>query len=607
MKKSKNDREARMDTGRKYLAEGDYQTAEQIFKQLLQEDEDPIARNNLALSRYAQNDWAQTIAILEPNLQAEILNPYARALAAKAYVKLGENAPAEKSLNQAVIQFNWGASRFGREWFDYLLIIAETAGILQKHRLVMELHQKWGHRYVNPDNFIHAGTAYFNLGRYGQAVTNWTKVLPQYAYLKHYIRVAKLIEAGTIPAFSLEYTYITMPDKLEIQWFENNIHCGQVKMVLLGGIFEEPLQMPQAIEGVLSIIIKHGGDWGRKLAREILHSNTLEMTYKMAAGRVLQDLGIFGPDDLIPMRVNGKDEMVKITPMEMAPQNDQYDQIVREALQFIRKKEYDRAEELVNGLFKQGVFYPPAMEMAVRINFLKGKFAEAANLLEPLVQLQPENQYFLLMMTEIQYRRGDLEKAGKYMAQVEPQKLPLELRDNFANLCEAISGSGTFDLRTEYEEHLWRETLEKPLPLKPLLRFCLKRVPAEWLTIICLNHHLEPEKKRNNREEQLINSFQNEAGLREVIGNLSKTAKSLLQFIVSKNGRVKLGVITRRFGATDRENYFWTEERPKTPLGQLISYGLVFAGTMPGENGRRYKMVLIPDDLLEQVARLLGE
>jgi tetratricopeptide (TPR) repeat protein len=607
LKKPKTDRLARMDTGRKYLAEGDYQTAEQIFKQLLREEEDPIARNNFALSRFVQNDWTQTIEVLEPNLQAEVMNPYARALAAKAYEKLAKNDLAEKLLNQAVIQFNWGASRFGGEWFEYLLIIAETAGILQKHRLVVELHQKWSHRYVDPNSFIYAGTAYFNLGRYRQALANWTKVLSQYTYLECYVWVTKLIEAGTIPPFSLEYTRIPIPDKFEIQWLENNINHGQVKMFLLGGVFGEQPQMLQAIDGVLTMIIKHGGDWGEKLAREILRSNTLEMSYKMAAGRALQDLGIFAPDEPIPMRVNGKDQIVKIKQLEIAPRNDQYDQIVREALQLIRNKEYDRAEEMVSRIFGQGVFYPPAMEMAVRINFLKGKFAEAANQLESLLQLQPDNQHFLLMMTEIQYRLGDLEKAGKYMAQVEPQGLPVELRQNFVNLCAAISGSRLYDLRTDYEEHLWRETLEKPLPVKPLLHSCLRRIPAEWLTAICLNHRLEPEKKRKNREEQLINFLQNEAGMIEAVGNLSKTVKSLLRLIVNKNGRVKLGAITRQFGNMDRENYFWAEETPKTPLGQLISYGLVFVGTMPGENGRRYKMAVIPDDLLEQVTRLLGK
>jgi tetratricopeptide (TPR) repeat protein len=609
MKKPETDRFDRMDTGRKYLAEGDYQRAEQIFKRLLREEEDPIARNNFAVSRFAQDDWTRTIEILEPNLRTEVMNPYARALAAKAYVKLGKNDLAEKLLNQAVIQFNWGVSRFGSEWYDYLLIIAETAGILTKHRMVMELHQKWSHRYTNPISFIYAGTAYFNLGRYGQAIANWTKVLNQYKYLELYVQVTKLIEAGSIPPFSLEYSRISIPDKFEIQWFENNIDYGQVKMFLLGSIFQEQSQirLNQAIDGVFNIVIKHGGDWGEKLAREILRSNTLGIPYKMAAGRALLDLGIFAPDELIPMRVNGKDEMVKITRLEVASQNDQYDQIVQEALRLIRNKEYDRAEAIVNGIFEQNVYYPPAMEMAVRINFLKGKFAEAANLLEPLLELQPNNQHFLLMMTEIQYRLGDIETACKYRAQVDAEKLPAELGRNFANLCDAISESRRYSFRAQYEERLWRETLEKPLPGKLLLHFCLKRIPAEWLTAICLNYRLEPEKKRKDREEQLIKSFQNEVGMIEAVGNLPKIAKSLLRFIVAKNGRVKLGAITRQFGNAVQENYFWTEEKPITPLGQLISYGLVFAGTMPGENGYRYKMAVIPDDLLKQVVRLSGK
>ncbi|MHB1044206.1 MAG: hypothetical protein ACYC0Q_15400 [Eubacteriales bacterium] len=54
--------------------------------------------------------------------------------------------------------------------------------------------------------------------------------------------------------------------------------------------------------------------------------------------------------------------------------------------------------------------------------------------------------------------------------------------------------------------------------------------------------------------------------------------RELLKFLLSRGGFSRINAVTRRFGATEGDGFFWVEEEPASPLGLLWSRALVMVG-----------------------------
>ncbi|MBC7083460.1 MAG: tetratricopeptide repeat protein [Firmicutes bacterium] len=75
--------------------------------------------------------------------------------------------------------------------------------------------------------------------------------------------------------------------------------------------------------------------------------------------------------------------------------------------------------------------------------------------------------------------------------------------------------------------------------------------------------------------------------------------------ILDRGGWAKLSALTRRFGSMEGDGFWWEEIPPRSTLGRLRRKALVFVGRAVVE-GRRYKVAVIPVELREDLAELLG-
>ncbi|MEW6107450.1 MAG: tetratricopeptide repeat protein, partial [Bacillota bacterium] len=84
--------------GLRHLNREEFEEAERVFRKLVKTDPSPASRNNLAMCRFRRGDREGALRVLKPNLEADLPNPFAHALAAQALAALGRKEDAEAHL-----------------------------------------------------------------------------------------------------------------------------------------------------------------------------------------------------------------------------------------------------------------------------------------------------------------------------------------------------------------------------------------------------------------------------------------------------------------------------------------------------------------------------
>lgn len=123
--------------GLRHMSKGGFQEAERIFKKLAKTDPTPTSLNNWAACRFLQGDPEGALMVLRPNLEADLPNPFAHALAAQAFAALGRMETAEVHLARAIGDFDAGMETLvpagivrERSWREYTAVIKKAAGDL---------------------------------------------------------------------------------------------------------------------------------------------------------------------------------------------------------------------------------------------------------------------------------------------------------------------------------------------------------------------------------------------------------------------------------------------------------------------------------------------
>ncbi|MCG3109211.1 hypothetical protein L3N51_01501 [Metallosphaera sp. J1] len=158
--------------------------------------------------------------------------------------------------------------------------------------------------------------------------------------------------------------------------------------------------------------------------------------------------------------------------------------------------------------------------------------------------------------------------------------------------------SGFLDKAMEMIDRVRLEDLEGvQVSSRMTVRQVLNKLPATWVEeasrLLKVNGRVKKE-----RIEALERLYLNET--ERVVNGLPAEAREALRFILEKGGMVRYGDLTRKFA--DDTTYFYHE--PRTPVGLLRLYGLVFVGkARKGE--RSYRVAIIPADLREKLERVL--
>lgn len=612
--------------GLQHLNHEEFEEAERIFRKLAKTDPSPTFLNNLALCRFQQGDAEGALRVLRPNLEADRPNPFARALAAQALAALGRKEDAEAHLVRAIFDFETGMETVvpagvvdEESWRAYTVIVKRAAGDLGHHRQVLDLYHKWERYHVYLEDDFLAGVAAFNLGRYSEAASYWRSLpWPQRRLMDMYVAVADAADAGIVPPFPLEYR---VPSLREIKRRKTDddsrrlAQQGWSRMIALGSILDSSVddEMRRLGAAQLRTIIRHGGDWGLDLARRILSAADVNRQVKLAAAVALVEMGVYKEGESIEAVVDGKAKWLVIRTPKIAEQPDPaIEPIVWEARRLRDAGKIDEAIEKLQPLMVQGHFYPPAVLTLANLLGRKERLDEAEDLLLTLKEIAPDDPTVLFNLAALYLQRGDLGRARKYADQVNPQgqtddfRRKLKLLKDETDRLELLTASPSQVVGVLAEP--WREEQEdKPISLNVKLSQAMRGVPAGWLNAACKAYGIGPATMRHRKEraEALTQRLTDRRHMRETVLKLELDEKEALRFILGKGGWARLSALTRRFGSMEGDGFWWEEVPPQSTLGKLRCKALVFVGRAVVE-GRRYKVAVIPVELREGLAELLG-
>jgi hypothetical protein len=125
---------------------------------------------------------------------------------------------------------------------------------------------------------------------------------------------------------------------------------------------------------------------------------------------------------------------------------------------------------------------------------------------------------------------------------------------------------------------------------------CLNKLPSEWVNATAIFWNRPAQKLKRDRIADLSSFLLSPDNWDIILAKLQQDELALLSFLLGKNGFLKYGQLTKRFGTEDMV-YWWTQNPPKSAIGRVRYKGFLFIGVAPF-NARNYKIGLIPKDLL---------
>lgn len=316
---------ARLDEqGREQLGRGQWAQAAQTFGKMLELEDHPVVRNNLATAFYNGGWPEEAWRIMEPVLAKGAISPFAWALASMIAWDLGWEEAAREYLQKAISLFEGGAHsprELGFEpagWREYTVIIKRAAGHLGQDPLVVDLHNRWERYYQTPEDFFQAGVAFFNLHDPRKAAQVWSQVQDRgWGFLQAYITVARLVDQGVVPGFTLPYSAPSFPD--ETEFTEESVHQtlshGGNRAVVLANLFDPGFPKEMAQQAVPMLVSL--GEWGTAFGQALLRSGAVAKDLKVAAGFALLEKGVIRPGEPVIMVIDGMEQEVYLDRWEM--------------------------------------------------------------------------------------------------------------------------------------------------------------------------------------------------------------------------------------------------------------------------------------------------
>ncbi|WP_016731283.1 hypothetical protein [Saccharolobus islandicus] len=125
------------------------------------------------------------------------------------------------------------------------------------------------------------------------------------------------------------------------------------------------------------------------------------------------------------------------------------------------------------------------------------------------------------------------------------------------------------------------------------LKQCLSKYPATWINEICESLNVKARVKKEKIDEIAKIYLEN---TEKILEKLPGKSIEILRLILNKGGFIKYSELSKKF--MDDTTYFY--HNPKTPLGILRFYCIVFVGKM-NIKGRNYKVAIIPSDMREKL------
>jgi tetratricopeptide (TPR) repeat protein len=418
--------------------------AVQTFTMLLEIDDNPALRNNLAyaLSKQGRNDEA--LDVLGPTLASTELNPFSRALASLILQDMQRKGDSIEHVKEAIRHFDRGVKNplavgiDPRAWREYTVIIKRAAGCLGDHRLVIDLHRRWERYYQMPEDLFQVGVAYFNLGYPDRAAKVWSRMARgDWSFVQGYIETATAVGLGTVPGFDLPYLpprFDKSEEGMTAECFKEELLDGGCRALVLAQVLK--LELPEGMSAELvRTLVSLDDDWGISFGQAVLDSNSMPMSWKTSAAKALIDRGVYRADEPISMMVDGMSRTVQITEQRVGPASPEELAELENVRKLLIDERYDEALERLESDFEEGSLPLEGIELLGKLYGTLGDHKQAQAMVEIMLHVAKNAgsmNEVRIPVTDIYFRLGDYDQAAEHFDQIVYEDLPEALKERYS-------------------------------------------------------------------------------------------------------------------------------------------------------------------------------
>ncbi|MBE0477983.1 hypothetical protein IBX65_02530 [Candidatus Aerophobetes bacterium] len=157
-------------------------------------------------------------------------------------------------------------------------------------------------------------------------------------------------------------------------------------------------------------------------------------------------------------------------------------------------------------------------------------------------------------------------------------------------------------------EKKWKEAEDKKgISKDARLKIELNKLPSHWSQAICQELGYLERMDKDEQIRHITHILTSKKFLEKLLLELSKSSLFILKYLLSRGGWSTFQTLSRQANTDESgDSWWWVDEPPSSPLGQLRERGLVFVGRTPVKN-RFYKIVVIPRELRKILSEILLE
>ncbi len=585
--------------------------------------DEPRPHNNLALALMLAGDVNQALEIVEEvDQRIDPGNVFALGLLVQLYSLLDRQAEAERA----------GQSLLGKQPPDECAAVkkCEALARLGWHREVLAAALAgpagdWG---VSLAYF--AGVAAINLARYDEAREYLATAAKDPYHGERAKRYHRRIERRQGPeTVTGDWPYLDFHEWVPRGLVDRLKNDEDLKRYpgLVHGIAamlnDIPKERPRAIDALVSA----GTPRAREILRKVAFGTLGEDAIRVNAIVGLQKLGEIAPGEKIKAWVGGgwteiQPRLIEVSsehPSRMPPRGEEKLIASKEAL---RRGDLARAEALGRAVLAEAPGYPVVYQNLAVVLERRGRPDEAEDLLRTAIGLDPSYLFAPADLALMRLREGEVEAAREILAgvvlpeKVHPQAYAVYLladarvafaEENFERAAKTVAFIRTIapdEALLAEVDTLWSKVAEGLAAMKNrLIRRrermrrrlldpdmtlcdCLKRyTKAELSRIACALHSDALCRLTKKEMVQEIRSRLLETNvLTRAVSYLPEAAREALRDLNDAGGAAPFAEFTRRHGcdSDDLERWGW-RNKPRTTLGRLKVLGIVFEGTMGGQ------------------------
>ncbi|MBN1467008.1 DUF1841 family protein [candidate division KSB1 bacterium] len=133
-----------------------------------------------------------------------------------------------------------------------------------------------------------------------------------------------------------------------------------------------------------------------------------------------------------------------------------------------------------------------------------------------------------------------------------------------------------------------------------------EQLPLEWINAMSSYWQCSDQRLKRDKIKEII-SYLSSAEFPEHVGQtLSREEKNCLLTLLENENCLPYAQAAREFGPEHNDGYWWTQDAPKSTLGNLRMKGLVAVGEATLE-GEATQIVMIPNDISRTIAKALAQ